>query len=49
MYLSLYREYHWTPYVIGNLFVDDMDHEGLVKIFDDLRRSNEEVKKAYKK
>jgi coproporphyrinogen III oxidase len=42
---TIYREHHWPPSVIGGLYVDDIDYQGIEYIFNDIQ----EVYKATKK
>lgn len=45
MIVSVVREHHWPPDVIGGLFVDALDHRGLIFWYNDVRDCVEEIKK----
>jgi hypothetical protein len=44
MIKSIVYEYHWTPEVISNLYVDDLDFKGIVYWYEELRRIDKEMK-----
>ena len=46
---SVVREHHWEPEVVGSLFIDRQDYEGLYYWYDDVVASNEELKKLNSK
>ena len=41
----IYREHHWTPSVISSLYVDEIDHEGIVFIVNDIEDVYRGIKK----
>jgi hypothetical protein len=45
MIKSIVYEYHWTPKVISNMFVDDYDFKGLIYWYDELIRIDKQMKK----
>ena len=42
--LNLIREHHWSPSVIGGLFLDDLDKYGLFYLNNDILKMHEETK-----
>lgn len=45
MIVSLIREHHWAPDIIGALYIDGMDYNGIELLFDDLVKAHAELKK----
>jgi hypothetical protein len=45
MIVSVVREHHWAPEIIGALFVDDGDHHGLEFWYNDVLEVSNELKK----
>jgi hypothetical protein len=41
-------EHHWEPAVIGRLFLDDWDYEGLLKLGEDLQEMHRELDRKKK-
>lgn len=41
---SVVQEYHWTPNIIDELFLDDIDHHGLYYWYLHLKDQHEEIK-----
>jgi hypothetical protein len=37
MVKSVVREYHWSPIFVGDLFVDEVDEQGLVYWYNDVK------------
>lgn len=44
MIKSVVREHHWPPEVIGGLFVDDEDYQGLIFWYDDILEMQKPIK-----
>ena len=49
MIASVVSEYKWPPDVIGGLFIDSQDYEGLEFWYDQVVTANEELEKLKKK
>jgi hypothetical protein len=45
MVRSIVRNYHWPPDVFGGLFIDAMDHNGLVYWYNDIKAQEPPAKK----
>jgi len=45
MVRTVVREHHWTPEQINNLYLDDVDHEGLEFWDQDVREVYKSLKK----
>jgi hypothetical protein len=41
-------EHHWSPAVIGGLFLDNKDYEGLIYIYDQITEKYPDMKKYSK-
>lgn len=46
---SIVREYKWPPHVIDELYVDDIDHHGLIFWYNDVLDMHEQLKKQNSK
>ena len=46
---SVVREHSWSPNEIGKLNLDDYDYTGLIYWYNDVKKSNEEIKNSYNK
>jgi hypothetical protein len=44
MVKSVVREYKWSPDVIGNLYVDEVDYQALIYWYNDVLVINKELK-----
>jgi hypothetical protein len=44
MIVSVVRNYHWTPEVIGKLYIDDIDYQGLIFWYEDAKEMNKLTK-----
>lgn len=49
MIASVAREYKWPPEVIGGLFFDAEDYEGLIFWYNDIQEMHKELKSSAKK
>ncbi len=49
MVKSIVRSYHWPPNIFGGLFIDAIDHDGIVYWYNDIADSMKEAKKNKKK
>lgn len=45
MIISVAREYHWPPEILGGFFIDEVDYMGLEFWYNDVKEMNEEFKK----
>jgi hypothetical protein len=45
MVKSIIRSYHWPPDIVGGLFVDANDQEGMVYLYRDISDQVQELKK----
>lgn len=45
MIKTVVREHHWSPEIIGDLFIDGIDHEGLEYWYNDVCEAIAELKK----
>lgn len=45
MILTVVRQLHWPPSIIGGLFLDDEDYEGLIYWYNDVCKVNSELNK----
>lgn len=46
MIKTVVRQYHWSPDIIGDLFIDDQDYKGLEFWHADAIEINSEMKKT---
>lgn len=46
---TVVREHHWEPSVIGGLFLDDQDYEGLLYWYDDVITCGDKIKQDINK
>jgi len=46
MIVSVVRYTQWPPSVIDELYLDDLDHHGLVYWYNDAKEQDEKVKKV---
>ena len=49
MIKSVVRQYRWTPEIINNLYVDAIDHEGLIFWYNDCVEIDMELQKTKEK
>lgn len=49
MFISLAREHHWSPGILGDLFFDEEDYLGLRFWYNDLEEVNRQLKAAASK
>lgn len=49
MVKSVVRNYHWTPDIIGSLFFDAEDYEGLEYWYNDVVEQEKDMKAATRK
>ena len=45
MVKTVVGEHHWTPQVIDDLFIDDVDYKGLFYWYDYSKEMNDNLKK----
>jgi hypothetical protein len=45
MIKTVVREHHWSPEIVGDLFINGYDHESLEYWYDDCVEANAELKK----
>jgi hypothetical protein len=45
MIKTVVREHHWSPEIIGDLFIDGQDYEGLEYWYDDIMEVITELNK----
>jgi len=43
---SIVNEYHWSPKIIDNLYCDDIDHNGLIFWYENLKELHSKIPKA---
>jgi hypothetical protein len=48
MFRTVVREYHWSPAIVGDFYIDDMDVEGLEFWYNDIIEMHEAIKKEIK-
>lgn len=48
MIISVAREFHWPPSILGGFFIDGQDFEGLEFWYEDCVKVNEELKNKKK-
>ena len=44
---SVVWEFHWTPFYIDELFIDDIDHHGLIYWYDFVLEREKEINKKH--
>ena len=44
MVRTIVRNYHWPPNVFGGLFIDAIDHNGIVYWYNDIKDADAELK-----
>jgi hypothetical protein len=49
MVKSVVREHHWSPFLIGDLYLDKVDHLGLEYWYEDVKEVSEKIAEKYKK
>ena len=49
MVKSVVRAFHWSPKIINKMFADDYDYNGLFFWYDDVVKTDKEVKASYNK
>jgi hypothetical protein len=43
MILTVVREFHWAPSIVGALYIDAEDYEGLEYWYNDVVKTNKEL------
>jgi hypothetical protein len=44
MIKSVVREHHWSPAIVGDFYIDEIDHEGLEFWYNDVKEVSESLK-----
>lgn len=49
MFRTVVREYHWSPAIVGDFYIDDIDLEGLEFWYNDILEMHDQLKRSLPK